>query len=152
MIIYRIASTNFINDLSGTGAKMYGSRWNSAGIPMLYTGEHISLCVLEALVHVQHKKFLTGISLIDIELPAIPGMNEIEITKLKHAWREDDSYTKFIGDEFVRSNNSLIMKVPSAVVEEEHNFLINPLHSDFKKVKIVNSRIFKTDKRLYSFE
>ncbi len=152
MIIYRIASTNYIQDLTGTGAKLFGSRWNSVGIPMLYTGEHISLCLLEALVHVKHKQFLMQVSIIDIEVPAMDDMNEIKIAKLKKTWREDDTYTKFIGDEFVGSNNALLMKVPSAVVEEEHNFLINPLHADFKKIKIINNRIFKADKRLYSFE
>jgi RES domain-containing protein len=150
MIVYRICNSIYSNDLSGTGAKLFGGRWNSKGIPMLYVGENISLTVLEMLVHTQFKDFGMALSLIKIAIPDTIEIKEIKLTKLKKEWIEDYSYTKFIGNEFIKSANNLLLKVPSAVVNEEHNYLINPLHIDFKKIKINAIKTFETDKRLFS--
>ncbi len=150
MIIYRICNTAYSDDLSGTGAKLYGGRWNSKGLPMLYTAEHISLGVLEMLVHNQFQDFKQALCLIHLSIPDAIVIKEIKMSKLKTEWVDDYSYTKFMGNEFIKSTSNLILKVPSAVVNEEHNLLINPLHSDFKKVKIVKTINFRTDKRLFS--
>lgn len=150
MIVYRICNTIYSDDISGTGAKLFGSRWNSKGNSMLYVTEHISLAVLEMLVHNEFKDFSIDLSLLDITVPETTDIKEIKLNKLKPGWIEDISYTKFIGDEFIQSEKSLIMKVPSAVINEEHNYLINPQHPDFKKIKISNTRTFETDKRLFT--
>jgi RES domain-containing protein len=150
MIIYRICNKAYSDDLSGTGAKLFGGRWNSKGLPMLYTAEHISLAVLEMLVHTQFQDFKQALCLLHISIPDAIAVKEIKISKLKKEWIEDNSYTKYMGNEFIKSSSNLILKVPSAVVHAEHNFLINPLHADFKKVKIVETIDFRTDKRLFS--
>ncbi len=150
MIVYRICSSQYNDDLSGTGAKLFGGRWNSKGIPMLYVSEHISLAVLEMLVNNQFQDFSIELSLLRISIPDTIDVKEIKLTKLKSAWNEDHSYSKFIGNEFIKSKTNLLLKVPSAVVMDEHNFLINPLHTDFKKVKITEVKDFKTDKRLFT--
>jgi RES domain-containing protein len=150
MIVYRICNSLYSNDLTGNGAKLFGGRWNSKGIPMLYVAENISLTVLEMLVHTQFKDFAVELSLLKITIPDTIEVKEIKLSKLKNQWTDDYSYTKFIGNEFVKSANNLVLKVPSAVVQEEHNFLINPLHIDFKKIKISSVKTFDTDKRLFS--
>jgi len=150
MIVYRITNSAYKNDLSGNGAKLYGARWNSKGTQMLYTAEHISLSVLEMLVNTNFKDYSTELDLLYIQLPADPVMSEIKLTRLKENWKEDVSYTKFIGDEFIKQNQSLLLKVPSAVIHEEYNFLVNPLHPDFKKVKLTKTKSFWPDKRLFS--
>jgi RES domain-containing protein len=150
MIVYRICNTAYDNDISGTGAKLFGGRWNSKGIPMLYTSLHISLSVLEMLVNNQFKDFSIPLSLMTISLPDTGMENELKLKKLKNDWAEDISYTKFIGNEFVKSKSNLYLQVPSAVIQEEHNFLINPIHKDFKKLKIMEVKSFRTDKRLFS--
>ena len=150
MIVYRICGEAHNEDITGTGSKLFGGRWNSKGIAMLYVSEHISLSVLEMLVHSNFKDFSIPLSLLKISLPETTLINDIKIAKLKIDWQEDISYTKFIGNEFIKSNTNLVLKVPSAVVNEENNLLINPLHKDFKKVKITEVKTFRTDKRFFS--
>ena len=150
MIVHRICNETHNDDISGTGAKLFGGRWNSKGIPMLYVSEHISLSVLEMLVHNSFKDFSIPLSILKILIPENTAVNEVNITKLKADWKNDISYTKFIGNEFIKSNINLVLKVPSAVIQEENNFLINPLHKDFKKIKITEVKSFKTDKRFFS--
>lgn len=150
MIMYRICNSIYSNDLSGNGAKLFGGRWNSKGFAMLYVAENISLTVLEMLVHNQLKDFANELSILRISIPDTIEVKEIKLTKLKENWVDDYNYTRFIGNEFVKSASNLLLKVPSAVVNEEHNFLINPLHTDFKKVKISEVKQFRTDKRLFT--
>ncbi len=150
MIVYRIANKLYSTDLSGAGAKLNGARWNSRGTPMLYTTEFVSLALLEMLVHTQFKDFAIDLDLLYIHLPDNSDIKEITLPKLKSNWVEDDDYSRFIGDEFIKSKQSLILKVPSAVVQQEHNFLINPLHTEFKKIKISKTKTFRPDKRLFS--
>jgi RES domain-containing protein len=150
MIVYRISNSKYSDDINGTGAKLYGSRWNSKGIPMLYTGEHISLAILEMLVNTNFKDYDIALDLLYIQLPAQSSINEIKFNKLKDNWKDDLNFTRFIGDEFIKQNQSLVLKVPSVVVNEEYNYLINPLHTDFKKLKIANTKSFWPDKRLFT--
>jgi RES domain-containing protein len=150
MIVYRITNAAFDDDITGTGAKLNGARWNSKGTPMLYCAQHISLAVLEMLVNTQFKDYSIELSLMYIRLPDDIKPAEIKLNKIKTGWKEDHSYTKFMGDEFIRQNNSLILQVPSAVINEEFNFLVNPLHADFKKIKIIHSKSFWPDARLFS--
>jgi RES domain-containing protein len=150
MIVHRIANPAYSNDIFGTGAKLMGGRWNSKGVPMLYTSQNISLTVLEMLVNAQFRHFIIPLDMLNIFLPDNAGIAEVNIKKLKTDWVKDFEYSRFIGDEFIKGKQMLILKVPSAVVTEEYNFLINPLHPDFKKVKIIETRSFKTDERLFS--
>ncbi len=148
MIVYRISNAAYSNDISGVGAKINGSRWNSKGVPMLYTAEHISLAVLEMLVNTHFKDYSIELDLLFIRLPDDAAPVGINPNKIKKNWKEDASYTKYMGDEFIKQNDSLILKVPSAVIAEEYNFLINPLHADFKKVKIQKTKSIWRDKKL----
>ncbi len=150
MIVYRIANTAYSNDISGTGAKLLGGRWNSRGIPILYTSGHISLALLEMLVNTQFKDYAIPLDLLSIQFPDSIELAEVSSKKLKKDWIKDFEYTRFIGDEFLKDKQRLVLKIPSAVIPEEHNFLINPLHPDFKKVKILDTRSFRTDVRLFS--
>ena len=68
---------------------------------------------------------------------------------MKKDWRDNLEYTRWIGDQFVKTHESLILKVPSAIVHQEHNFLLDPLHPEFKKVKIINAELLQLDKRLF---
>jgi RES domain-containing protein len=147
MIVYRISNEIYKDEISGNGAAINGSRWNSKNIKMLYTGEYISLSILESLVHLRQidipqKQYLLTVQIPDNEF------QDILLTKLKANWQQHLSYTQWIGDQFVSAGKSLVLKIPSVVVPQEHNFLINPLHKDFKKVKIIDSELLELDKRL----
>jgi RES domain-containing protein len=148
MIVYRLANGEFINDLSGKGAKMYGGRWNSFGLPAVYTTEHISLAVLEILVHVKTLQTPLNYYLITLEIPENVPLVSIDYKKMKKNWKDDTSYLQSMGDEFLNSKKSLVLKVPSAIIEVENNFIINPAHPDIEKIKILNAENFIFDKRL----
>lgn len=152
MTVYRITSTQYSDDISGAGSKLAGGRWNSPGIAVLYAAQHISLAVLEMLVHVQFKEFSIALDLLHIELPDNATVYELNAKKLKKGWEEDIDYSSFMGDNFIRNNQHLVMRVPSAVIDEEFNYVINPSHADFKKVKIVSKQAFRTDSRLFSIK
>ncbi|HQW91538.1 MAG: RES family NAD+ phosphorylase [Chitinophagaceae bacterium] len=149
MIVYRISNTEFSNDISGTGAKLMGSRWNTRGVPLLYTSQHISLAVLEMLVNTNFKDYSIELDLMYIHIPDQLPFTEIKSGSLKKNWKDDFDFTRYIGDEFVSQKDVLILKVPSAVIQEEFNYLANPLHADFKKIKIVNTKSFWPDERLF---
>jgi RES domain-containing protein len=149
MTLYRLTNGAYINDLSGNGAKLYGGRWNSVGLPALYTAEHISLAVLEILVHIKSYRKPLDYHLIAIEIPAEVSLVSIDQQKLKKNWKDDIEYLQVIGDEFLKSKQSLVLKIPSAIIDTENNFMINPAHPDAGKIKIRTSKLFIFDKRLY---
>ena len=149
MIVYRISNSAYKDDISGTGAKLLGSRWNSRDIPVLYTSQNISLSVLEMLVNTNFKDYSIALDLMCINFPDDQPNTVIELKNLKNNWKDDFDYTRYMGDEFFKQNESLILRVPSAVIQEEYNYLANPLHADFKKIKIINTKSFWPDERLF---
>ncbi len=150
MIVYRIAAEKYKEDISGYGAKLVGGRWNSIDKSMLYTSEHISLCLLEKFAQKQDFSLSpTVFYLLEIKIPDIE-IKIIEVQKLKKDWSTDITFSRFIGDSFINTCKHLVLKVPSAIVPEEHNFLINPLHVDFKRIKIKSCRIYKFYNRLFA--
>ena len=151
MIVYRICNTLYKDDISGYGASVRGARWNASGTSMLYTSEHISLCALEMLVNIILTEVKINFHLLQISVPENASLSLVTAQKLKQNWRDDEGYTNFIGNEFCKNKDSLLLKVPSAVISEEYNYLINPTHPDFKKIKILNSKPFIFDQRLFSF-
>lgn len=149
MIVYRLSTEKYKDDLSGTGAKIFGGRWNSPGLPIIYTAENISLAVLEILARTDKYSIPISYCLIKIFVPDTATSILIQEKKLKTGWEFDPGYTQWMGDEFLKSNDALIMKVPSVIIPEETNFLLNPGHPDFKKVKITEADAFRFDKRLF---
>lgn len=149
MIVYRLTQSRFKDDLSGEGASTYGGRWNSKGHRMLYCTEHVSLAVLELVVNFNKSEspFIPTFHLLEINLPETRYLT-LQVADLKKDWRADVNYSRFIGDEFLKAKSALMMKVPSAVVPEENNVIINPFHKDFHKIEIVRAKIYKLDGRL----
>ena len=148
MTLYRISNQLYSSDLSGAGAKLFGSRWNSKGLPMLYTSAYISLAMLEMLVHTKLEEYSIALDLVYIDVPDSLDCKEITHIKLKTTWADDLTYTRYIGDEFIKSSQTPLLKIPSAIIAEEYNYLVNPLHRDFNKVKIIKIKSFRPDKRL----
>jgi len=149
MTIYRLTTSTYKDDLTGTGARLYGGRWNSPGIPALYTAENISLAVLEILVRADRYTLPQSYVLLKINVPDNAASITIAENKLKKSWENDPALTQWMGDEILKANEVLLLKVPSAVVPEENNYIINTRHKDFKKIKISNSSGFDFDKRLF---
>lgn len=152
MIVYRITNETYKSDLSGNGAALLGSRWNSKGMRLLYTSQHISLSILESLVHLKTQYIPNTQYLLHIELPVYTEVKEISLSSLKDKWHQHIGYTQWIGDQFLQNIETLVLQVPSVVVQQEYNFLLNPLHHDFKKVKITNAELLELDKRLLGYQ
>ena len=148
MIVFRLSKEKFSRDLSGKGAEVVGGRWNSKGNPMLYTSQSIALCVTEIAVHVPLGILPKDYQLVHIELPKT---EILEVKKLPKDWQTfpHANSTQMIGDKFLKENKFLVMKVPSATVQGEFNYLINPWHKDFNKIKIHKIENFTFDGRLF---
>ncbi len=150
MIVYRLSKAKYGKDLSGKGAEIAGGRWNNIGVALLYTGENRALCTAEIAVHIPLGITPKDYVLITIELPDAK-IEEIEGSKLPRRWHSSPPhpFTKSYGDEFSARNDALILKVPSAVVQGEFNFLVNPNHKKAKEIKILKIEPFRFDKRLF---
>jgi RES domain-containing protein len=148
MQVYRIASCKYIDNLTGAGAAMYGGRWNSIQVYMLYTASSPSLALLETLVHMTNIP-KEGFCMMKLMIPE-DKMKEVNENELPDDWATYPApdQLKIIGDQFIRDNKFLALIIPSAIMPEEKNILLNPNHPDFKKVKVIFKRNLKVDKRL----
>lgn len=151
MIVYRLSKERFKNDLSGKGAEIAGGRWNNKGFAVLYTSESRALCTTEIAVHTPLGILPDDFYLITIEFPDDVEIKEIKATQLSSSWKNipHTHETQRMGNKFIKEEKYLIMKVPSAVVQGDYNYLINPAHKDFDKVKIKKTEKFEFDKRLF---
>lgn len=149
MILYRFAHHLFADDLTGTGAKLHGGRWNSIGTNVLYTSGSISLALLEILVNAGSFEALQPFKLIQLTLPDTAIKYQIHTKNLKKNWHLDFSYTQWMGTEILQEKKALVIECPSAIIPQESNFLLNPLHKDYAKIRMKELRDFYFDERLF---
>lgn len=151
-IAWRIVKTRFAAQaFDGEGARLYGGRWNSVGVRMVYTAGSVSLAVLEILVHLENTDVLPAYSLCAVHFDDTVVTN-LDRARLPPNWRDSPSPPELltIGDAWIASGKSAVLEVPSAIVESESNYLINPAHPDFASVVIEPSQPFTFDPRLLS--
>lgn len=151
MIVYRLCRKAYANDLSGRGAELNGGRWNGKGTAMIYTSASRALCMVEIMVHIPAGITPKDFYLVSITIPDTVPIITIAPKNLPENWNKNPipSSTQKIGNAFIAGQEALILKVPSAVVKGEWNYLINPLHKDFKRVKITATEPFGFDGRLF---
>lgn len=149
MILYRIVNCNYASDLSGMGAKLYGGRWNSEGKAMLYTASSRALAILEVLVHLQPLIVPDNFCLTEIEVPDVK-VATVDIDLLPDNWQDVDPplVLRDFSNAFLKKQEHLLMRVPSSIVPDEYNYLLNPLHPDADKVKLIKRLPFRFDQRL----
>jgi RES domain-containing protein len=109
------------------------------------------LSILESLVHLKREEIPPSQYLVHIEFPEENPIAEVSYKKIQKHWNEELEYTQWLGDQFLRNNKALVMKVPSVIVPQENNFILNPLHPKFKNVKIIHSELLQLDKRLTEY-
>jgi RES domain-containing protein len=148
--VFRIAKTRSIRDLSGTGARVYGGRWNRKDIPIVYTSENRSLATLEFLVHVPLSLLPNNLSIACLEIPDDIAVEQISIAVLPKNWRDYPAPPELadLESEWAIAMRSLLLRVPSVVVLDEFNILINPMHPDMDRVVITTAESFMFDRRL----
>jgi RES domain-containing protein len=151
MIVYRLSKQSYIHDLSGRGAEINGGRWNSKGVSVVYTAASRALAVLEVAVHTPLGIIPTDYFMATIELRDENNLEAIDIADLPSNWSSNPviKATQLIGDKFAKINRHLALQVPSAIVPGDFNYLINPMHLDFKTVKIIKTEPFEFDMRLF---
>ena len=145
MIVYRCSTIKWAKDLSGTGASLYGGRWNNPGTFLVYATENNILAALEVAIRIPLEQIGKDYVMIPLELP---DDAPIYTPKLSRNWSKEVDITRSIGDAFVKQNTHLLMKVPSALISDAFNYLINPRHELIKKVRALEPRSILMDKRL----
>ncbi|MFT4061228.1 MAG: RES family NAD+ phosphorylase [Edaphocola sp.] len=148
MVVFRIAKCQYISDLSGTGAAVYGGRWNSEGVHILYTAGSGALAMLESLVHFGGR-IVGDYCQMAIEIPET-GILSVSEAELPANWREHPAPNelRIMGNKFIEGGKYLAMSVPSVLVPNELNYLLNPAHNDFKKVQVLLKNKIRFDERL----
>lgn len=153
MKVYRIERQKYVETtLQGIGAAhTEGYRWNSLHTYLVYTAASRALATLEVSVHLDLSEDLpTDRIYVEIDIPEDIEILELNIEDLPEGWDNKPPIllTQYIGDEFVKSNSGAVLKVPSAVVPPEFNFLINPNHPDASRIKVVSTNPMIFDKRI----
>jgi len=150
MLVYRIAKKDVVRDLSGAGAKLFGGRWNHRGTAVVYTSETRALATVEFLVHVSLSNAPRGLMIATIEIPDNIVPEDVPRASLPRGWRDYPPPRQMadLGTRWAKSNKTLLLRVPSAVVGQEYNILINPLHSEMARVVLRGVETFEFDKRL----
>lgn len=151
MEVFRLARKKYKLELSGKGASLTGSRWNSIGTEIIYCAQSRALAMAEVVVHLSLATFPKDFVMLTILIPDKIRIDSIKENLLQEDWNvfPNSFATQIIGDKFIRQDNFCVLKVPSAVVKGDFNFLINPYHSDFNSIKIVNQEDFPFDKRIF---
>lgn len=151
MQVFRLSRERYAHELSGYGSSINGERWNSKGVEMVYTAMNRSLAMAEVAVHLSLASLPLDFMMLTIEIPDLLSIETVLQDKLPAGWNlfPHNRSTQHIGDEFIRNNLHCILKVPSVVTKGDFNFLINPFHKDFKKIKIIDTQPFPFDNRLF---
>jgi RES domain-containing protein len=137
------------NAFTGEGAREFGGRWNNPGTAVVYTAQYQSLAALEMLVHLDSSELLQKYVLIGLEFDE-SLVKRVEPSELPKQWRSEPPApaVRSIGDEWVIAGTSAVLQVPSALVPDEANFLLNPKHKDFAQVTFGKPLAFRFDPRL----
>lgn len=152
MEVFRLTRAKYAETLSGKGAALFGNRWNSKGVEMIYTSTSRALAMAEVLVHLSLNQIPKDYKMLCIDVPDAIKITTIarkdlpkSLSKFPHT-----NYTQNVGDKFILKNKFCILKVPSAVVYGDFNYLINPYHKNFQKIRIKSIADFPIDERLKS--
>ena len=148
MIVHRLARLAHAK-LDGEGARLAGGRWNSRGRPAVYASSRLSLAALELLVHTDVPLVPPDLVAFEIEIPDALEVESVAIADLPKDWRQPGHPAcRSIGDTWLAEERTAVLRVPSAVVPEELNYIINPKHRAAKGIHVVARRKFAFDARL----
>lgn len=147
MLVFRITTAKWAGKLSGSG---HPARWNSKGNFVIYTASSRALACLENLVHRSGEGIHQNFRITEIDIPDDCTQKSVEINELPDNWHKTDSYIhcQRIGDRWVEENEFLLLQVPSSIIREEANILINPSHPEFSNISVRNITPFQFDERL----
>ena len=135
----------------GEGAYRYGGRWSSPGTRLVYTSEHQSLAMLEYFVHLDPEDAPDDLVLATADVPDSVSRERIQARQMPANWRETPAPSGLVqvGDDFVKKAETCLLIVPSALAVNENNWLINPQHSEFRKITLHAPEPLRYDPRMF---
>lgn len=147
MNVFRISTEKSAGNLRGAG---FAARWNSTGFYICYSAPSRALAYLEMVVHLYIDRLKTTFKLTIIDIPDELEIKTVYMDILPEYWSDYNSYPicQELGDKWIQNFESCVLKVPSAIIKNEFNYLINHQHQDFKKPKIINLEDFEFDLRI----
>lgn len=149
MEVFRISAEKYSSKLSSSGS---ANRWNEDGQFVIYTGSSRSLSSLELVVHRSSIKPKIKYKVMIIHIPDKESLfKQILIKELPSNWRSIAAYPNLqkLGSKWYKSKESLILKIPSAIIPQEYNYIINTTHPDFLSIKLINTEDYFWDSRLF---
>ena len=149
LTVWRILTTRFADSaFSGEGAGRYGGRWNRKGVPLVYTAGSQSLAMLEMLV--QDQPLRARYLMIPAEIPTDLAIARVTTGQLDPDWRDAAALEalRALGTQWAEGLTTAVLAVPSAVVPAETNYLLNPRHPDFARIRVGEPQVLITDLRL----
>lgn len=134
---------------SGEGSFLYGGRWNSKGVRIVYLGSSLAQAAMELLAHLSHAEVLRTYRKVEVSFDE-NLMQHIDLADLPEDWAEPTmaSSVQAVGDAWAEEQSSLVLQVPSAAVAGEYNYLLNPAHPDIDKATFSDVMPFNYDPRL----
>lgn len=153
MQLWRISKARFANkSFSGEGARLFGGRWNFAGVPMIYTSPSLALAAIEFFVHLDPSDAPEDLVSISAALPDELPTEQVDVLRLPAHWRRiDNEHLQKFGSDWASSMRTVALIVPSAAIDGEWNVLLNPVHADFSKIKIAPLKPFHYDERMFKY-
>jgi RES domain-containing protein len=150
---WRLTPSAFARALDGEGASLAGGRWNSRGVPVLYTSSQLSLCALEVLVNIpaRLRDDLAAFEAVRLSIPDDAGTTEIGLREFEAmlAAADPQAACRVAGDDWIAKGRDLVLAAPSVIVPEERNLMLNPAHPRMGEVAIISTRPFRFDARLW---
>lgn len=151
MRIWRICRKAFARKpLEGRGGLVVAGRWHTPRRLVSYASESLALASLEVLVHCDVDLLPGDLVAVEIELPAKVRVHEVKASELPRSWRAHPGPRRLqeIGNRWLDEGRSTVLRVPSALVPTESNYLINPVHPTFRELRVVRRFSFSFDERL----
>jgi RES domain-containing protein len=151
MQIWRICKARFADEaFSGLGARRFGGRWNSPGVPMVYASSSLALAAIELFVHLEPNLQPDDLVSIAATLPEGEPARRLRLDELPSDWWTDDfEPLRAIGDGWIREKSSLALLAPSAALRAEWNVLVNPLHPAIAEIEVEEPLPFHFDARMF---
>jgi RES domain-containing protein len=151
MLFWRICRRRYAAEAAtGEGARLYGGRWNSRGVSVVYASTSLALAAVETFVNLEPNLQPADLVSVEGEIPDALEISKLDLKALPTNWHEsrDESLRRF-GDEWIHAGKTVAMQVPSAAVRGEWNLLLNPAHRDLRKIKFREPIPFKFDIRMF---
>lgn len=150
MILWRLTKRQYA-DLSGKGGELFDARWHTRGRPVVYLAATPALALLEVRVHLELSpgSIPDDYVLMKVNAPADVECRTVRLEDLPHDWQEREELCRPFGDSWLEGVGSALLRVPSAIIEVEHNVLLNPQHPDAARARIEGIKPFKWDQRLF---